>query len=694
MSSYLFSLLGSVLPYFGYSAKTTTDNSLRTIAIDGQANAREYNQDYVPHCPSPGKPLVMEVHSSLLTRFQVFLERNPDENVFGSHEKPTDPYQWISYKQFSDIFTEFGAGLKAKFDIEPNSQTNMGIYSANCVEWMGAHFGMLFYSNVAVPIYNTLGEAAIVHIVKLTEMKLCVCFDETKASYLLDILLKSTNDSTCVLKNLVLMRSQSAEKLKQLKDKYPSFNFCTMTEVRDAGRQNPLPYQFPSDDSKYVINFTSGTTGIPKGVIITCGMIKYISRSCFGFRKSDMNSEHSVEEDLRWTQRRSPEDLYFSFLPLAHVLEQAVMYTCLMNGVKIAFFSGDITKLMEEISIVRPTMMALVPRLLIRIYDAAMEKFAAARIPKFLINWAISSKLESTKAFGTPIRNTIWDRLFFGRLQQTLGGRLRFALTGSSACPKDVLDFARASFGAIIHQGYGSTETGGAVCLTLSNDTDALHTGPIIAGAQVKLGDVPDMDLFPSRDPKLQRGEVLVKSPGCTRGYYKAPDKTRELFDSEGWLKTGDVGEWDEFGNLRIVDRCKNLFKLSQGEYVAPEKVEGVYATCPLVVQSFLDGRSESSYAIALVHPNLERLAARIGNPGTTMEAICNNPEATKLVLNELDTLGRSKGLSGFELAKKIKLITEPFTVENGLVTATLKPIRAKIREHFAKEIDVLYSSS
>ncbi|KAL3309219.1 Long-chain-fatty-acid--CoA ligase 6 [Cichlidogyrus casuarinus] len=512
-------------------------------------------------------------------------------------------------------------------------------------------------------------------------MKLCVCYDETKAANLLDALLKTTNESPCELKNLVLMKSQSAEKLKQLKYKYIGFTICTMDEVREAGRQKPLPYQFPNDDGIYVINFTSGSTGLPKGVIITCGMFKFNCRAYCGYHLRDMNHFNK-------------EDLYFSFLPLAHVMEQMAMFTCLMNGVKVAFFSGDITKLIEEITLAKPTLLAIVPRLLIRIYDGAMEKFSAAKIPKFLVKRAITSKLQSTKNSNEPIRGTFWDKVFFGRLQNTLGGRLRFALTGGSACPKDVLDFARASFGAIIYQGYGSTETGGAVCLTMSNDNDASHTGPVIAGAQIKLGDVPDMDLFPSRDPKLQRGEVLVKSPGCTRGYYKAPDKTRELFDSEGWLKTGDVGEWDEFGNLKIVDRCKNLFKLSQGEYVAPEKVEGVYATCPLVVQSFLDGRSESSYAIALVHPNLERLAARIGNPGATIEAICNNQEATKLVLNELDTLGRSKGLSGFELAKKIKLIAEPFTVENALLTATLKPVRAKIREHFAREIDALYASS
>ncbi|KAL3309220.1 Long-chain-fatty-acid--CoA ligase 5 [Cichlidogyrus casuarinus] len=111
----------------------------------------------------------MEIHSSLLTAFRAYLERHPNESLFGSHAKPSDPYKWISYKQFSDIFTEFGAGLVAKFDIRPNSQANLGIYGTNCVEWIAAHFGMLFYSNVAVPLYNTLGEEAIVHIVRMSK---------------------------------------------------------------------------------------------------------------------------------------------------------------------------------------------------------------------------------------------------------------------------------------------------------------------------------------------------------------------------------------------------------------------------------------------------------------------------------------------------------------------------------------------
>ncbi|KAL3309719.1 Long chain acyl-CoA synthetase 7 peroxisomal, partial [Cichlidogyrus casuarinus] len=255
-----------------------------------------------------------------------------------------------------------------------------------------------------------------------------------------------------------------------------------------------------------------------------------------------------------------------------------------------------------------------------------------------------------------------------------------------------------------LHQGYGSTETGGVVTLAFADDTGSDHVGVPLAGLQVKLGNVPEMELYPCRPGAKPRGEVLVKGPSCSPGYFRDEERTKELFDEDGWLKTGDIGEWDEQGRLCIVDRCKNLFKLSQGEYVAPDRVEGVYATCPLVVQPFLDGKSDSSFAIAIIHPNGERLAERLGHvlrkdtdpvsqSSISMDELCRDANANKLMLSELDTLGRDNGLSGFELAKKVLLVPEPFSVEKGLITATLKPVRSKIRECYANEIRLMYSA-
>ncbi|KAL3315591.1 hypothetical protein Ciccas_005778 [Cichlidogyrus casuarinus] len=530
------------------------------------------------------------------------------------------------------------------------------------------------YSNTAVPLYSTLGAKAMVHIVKLTQISTCVCFDEEKAKSLLETF--KTEETT--VKSVILMRLKSEEKLQQLKSEFSGIRFFTMHQVRESGRKNILPYQLAKDDDLHIINFTSGTTSTPKGVMVTNGMVKRVIESAF-----------LTKPVLRFLQQ---DMVHFSFLPLAHILEQLALGFTVFMKAKAGFSCGDITKIATEFKVLKPDFIPLVPRLLIRIYDKTIDQLDKRHIPRALLHYAIRSKLAAIDKYG-PHCNTIWDRIFFNKIKDMLGGRVKVVLTGSATCPPDVLNFSRAAFGAIVYNGYGSTETGGPLAISCAQDLSPYHVGPPIVGIQIKLVSVPEMNLYPSGG--YGRGEICARGGTCSKGYYNDEEKTRELIDKEGWMHTGDIGEWDECGNLRVVDRCKNMFKLCQGEYVAPDKVESIYLTSPYVDQVYVDGRSDKSFTIAIVCPNEDMVRKHLMSHSDRMdlEHICQSEELKTKLLKEMNAVAKAQGLMSFEMAKKLHLIHQPMTIENGLITSTLKTIRPAVRQVYKREIDQLYSS-
>ncbi|KAK4475925.1 hypothetical protein MN116_001166 [Schistosoma mekongi] len=233
--------------------------------------------------------------------------------------------------------------------------------------------------------------------------------------------------------------------------------------------------------------------------------------------------------------------------------------------------------------------------------------------------------------------------------------------------------------------------------------------GAITSRIEVKLADVPDMDLVALRD---NRGEICVKGKRCTKGYYKDPHSTAEIFDADGWLHTGDIGEWTSEGALKVVDRVKSIFKLAQGEYVAPEKVEMVYQGCQLIDQILVDAKPEHNFPVAVVTPNFTNLRSDFyrhlisckTKDGQLSELkpsdisrlsdtdICKIKEVRRLVLQKMNEVAVENGLKGFEMVKSVYLNDNPFTIENGLLTPTMKLSRHKARRHLQPIIEMLYS--
>lgn len=185
--------------------------------------------------------------------------------------------------------------------------------------------------------------------------------------------------------------------------------------------------------------------------------------------------------------------------------------------------------------------------------------------------------------------NTIWDHLVFSKIRAQTGGKVRLMLTGSAPIAGETLNFCRTILGCPIFEGYGQTEFNAGMTLTLAGDLSGGNVGAPMPCAHIKLVDVPELNYFAKND----QGEICARGPALMKGYYKEPEKTRETIDKDGWLHTGDIGQWDPEGRLKIIDRKKHIFKLAQGEYVAPEKIESIYVRHSAVAQIYVDGQSE-----------------------------------------------------------------------------------------------------
>jgi long-chain acyl-CoA synthetase len=283
------------------------------------------------------------------------------------------------------------------------------------------------------------------------------------------------------------------------------------------------------------------------------------------------------------------EDCYISYLPAAHSFEQCIFAMSCITGLKAGFFAGNVLKLTEDIAVLKPTLFPSVPRLFNRIYGKILDGTKAATgIKGWLVNKAIASKLANLKA-GAGVTHGFYDKVVFKKMKAILGGNVKVMITGSAPISGEVLDFLKICFCCPITEGYGMTETMAGSCLTFPDDPQTGVVGGPLQCVKIRLRDIPEMGYLSSNDPP--KGEVCFWGPSIMKGYFKNPEKTAEAFHND-WLLSGDVGMVLPNGNIKIIDRAKNIFKLSQGEYIAPEKLENVYVQSSFVMQCWIYGDS------------------------------------------------------------------------------------------------------
>ncbi|XP_031261184.1 long chain acyl-CoA synthetase 2-like [Pistacia vera] len=430
--------------------------------------------------------------------------------------------------------------------------------------------------------------------------------------------------------------------------------------------------------------YTSGTTGEPKGVVLTNEVI--------------MTEVLSIDQLFEITDKgRSEEDTYFSFLPLAHIYDQTMENYCIYKGCSIGFWRGDVRYLMDDIQELKPTIFCGVPRVYDRIYTGISNKIASGGLlSKKVYEFAYNYKLSYLEK-GLPQDKAAprLDNYVFSKIRQALGGRLQVMLSGAAPLPMHVEEFLRVTSGTPITQGYGLTESCGGCFTSLANVFPMMGTvGVPITTIEARLESVPEMgyDALSS----MPRGEICLRGTTLFSGYYKRPDITKEVV-VDGWFHTGDIGEWQPNGAMKIIDRKKNIFKLSQGEYVAVESIENIYLQCPLIASIWVYGNSFESFLVAVVVPDkkaLEEWAANHLPEAVDYKSLCKNLKARKYILDELNSTGQKHKLRGFEMLKAVYLEPTPFDIERDLVTPTFKLKRPQLLKYYQNQIDELYSEA
>ncbi|XP_044202935.1 long-chain-fatty-acid--CoA ligase 1a isoform X1 [Thunnus albacares] len=644
--------------------------------------------------------LMTHYYDDARTMYEVFLRGlrvSNDGPCLGSR-KPNQPYEWQSYREVANRAEYIGSALLHRGHSHTGDKF-VGIFSQNRPEWTTSELACYTYSLVAVPLYDTLGTEAIGYILDKAAISSVICDIPEKAQMILDCVSKKGR----TVKTIVLMEAFDSDMVSRGQE--CGVEILSMKEFEALGKTNhkdPVP---PKPEDLALICFTSGTTGNPKGAMLT--------------HRNVISNTAAFIKITEGSLKPSTKDVLISFLPLAHMFERVVEGVILIHGARIGYFQGDIRLLMDDLKTLQPTVFPVVPRLLNRMFD---KVFGQANTPlkRWLLDFAFRRK-EAELRSGVVRKDSMWDKLIFKKVQASLGGRVRLMITGAAPVSPTILTFLRAALGCQFYEGYGQTECTAGCTMSMPGDWTAGHVGPPLPCNYVKLVDVAEMNYLAANG----EGEVCVKGPNVFQGYLEDRERTAEAIDQDGWLHTGDIGKWLpvsktlmisdyctermkpsglpllcfssgslQNGTLKVIDRKKHIFKLAQGEYIAPEKIETVYNRSDPVAQIFVHGDSLQACLVGVVVPDPDFLPIWAKNKGIegSYSDLCKNKDVKSAILEDILRLGKEAGLKSFEQVRDIMLHPEMFSVQNGLLTPTLKAKRVELRSHFRDQIDELYA--
>lgn len=587
-----------------------------------------------------------------------------------------DAYKWATYKECYTRIQNLGKGLLEDGAV---SGGNAAIFMDTCMEWQLAAHACHQANIVVVTIYSTLGEEAVVY-----------GLNQTKATHIFT--------QPALVGSIKKWKAQCPD-LKKIvyfgEDKGEGEATTTYGELEKlgAGSSKTFPTVKPTDVS--VIMYTSGSTGLPKGVVITNEQVIACANGVF----------HGFYEGYF-----TPEDRYIGYLPLAHILELVAETTMFYSGASIGYgspltLSDTSPKIAHgtrgDAPTLQPTLMASVPAVMDKIRKAVQDKVGAgSKTVQWLFNTAFSAK-ESAYANGST--TPIWDMLVFNKIKNMLGGRLRVMLSGGAPLSADTQKFMNVCFGIPVAQGYGLTETCGATTICNPQDKSYGRVGGPIPSMEIKLKDWEEGGYrFSDKDNKdigLPRGEILISGSNLSSGYYLNEEKTKEEYcpDEAGkvWFHTGDIGQIHPNGTVQIIDRKKDLVKLQMGEYVSLGKVEASMKGSGYVENVMIYASSMHTYTIAIVQPSgpkLKALCAEKGIDMTDWKSVCENKEIVDTVLKSMQDVAKTDKLVRFEIPTKCYVTDIEWTPESGLVTAALKLKRNELNAHYKAQIDSLYA--
>ncbi len=577
-----------------------------------------------------------------------YLQEFPRKDALGG--KKDGAWYTFSTEEYNLKSHQFAMGIMA-LGLKPGDK--IATVTTNRPEWNFADMGMAMCGVIHVPIYPTIGEDEYKYILNHAEVKMVIVGDQKLfekinpiAAELPDIKGVYAFEEVKGAKNYEEILKLGESKTQALKEK--------LEELKKSVQ--------PDDVATLI--YTSGTTGVPKGVMLT--QRNLVSNFVAHAKMHNLGKDHRV----------------ISFLPLCHVYERSVNYHFQYKGMGV-YYVGNLNQILSAIREIKPHMFNSVPRLLEKVHDGFVTKGKELTgIKKSLYFWALNltQHFEFNKKYGPllSLKIKLADKLIYSKWREALGGNIVYVVSGGAALqPRIARVLGMAKM--LNLEGYGLTETSPVIAVNnpAKKEMKIGTVGPILEGYEVKIA---------------EDGEILCKGPGVMKGYYKAPEMTAEVIDSEGWFHTGDIGFLDEGKYLKITDRKKEIFKLSGGKYIAPQMIENKLKASELIEQVMVIGANEK-FASALISPNFPLLHDWCAEHKVHYEnniELIQLPQVVEKIQNEVNLV--NKTLGSHEQISRIRLVYEEWTPATGELSPTLKLRRNIVAAKYQHLIDDIYS--
>jgi len=588
-----------------------------------------------------------EKFENLVDMFEKSTEKYADNNLFGV--KKDGRYQWLSYREIREQVDAFRGGL-ASLGVEKGD--TVAIISNNRPEWAIGAYATYSVGARWVPMYEAQLKKDWYYIANDSGAKvLIVPDDETHAK------VESFLEEIETLEHIVTISGERGDRWADLIEK---------------GQETEVPSVQPDPDDICGLIYTSGTTGNPKGVLLSHRNLT-----------SNVNAVHEVFP-------MDESDSSLSFLPWAHSFGQTAELHCMLSYGAALGLAESVQTIIENIAEVRPTLLFSVPRIFNRIYDAVHKKMAAeGGLKKKLFDKTLDVAQKRRKLADQgrssallDIQFKVLDKLVGQKIRDRFGGRLRYAFSGGAALSTEVGEFID-DLGITVYEGYGLTETSPIVSCNRPGARKIGSIGKPIPGVQVKIAPI---DIAPEG-----QGEIVVYGPNVMKGYHGLPEANAKVFTDDGGFRTGDMGRIDDDGFVWITGRVKEQYKLENGKYVVPSPLEEKLKLSGFIANCMIDGTNRP-YNIAVIVPDMESLRDWADAEGISYDSdddLIEKEPVSALIETEIQKY--STDWKGYERPRKFVLTAEDFTVENGMLTPSMKIKRRNVLEEYGDAIDALY---
>jgi long-chain acyl-CoA synthetase len=572
-----------------------------------------------------------------------------------------DEWRSMTWRQVGERVKAIAAGL---LSLGLGREERVGIVCNTRIEWLLCDLGVLSAGGATTTVYPSSTPEETIYILADSEARFAFVEDASQLAKLV-----AHRAELPKLQKVILVDGAPEAKEREW--------VIALADLEAAGAAHLANDPRAIDDIVASIRgehlatliYTSGTTGKPKGVRLV--------HECWAY----------ISDAIQSTGLVTADDVQYMWLPMSHSFGKALEGCHIASGSVMAI-DGRIPKLVDNLAVVKPTLVAAVPRIFEKVYGKVLEGARQGGLKQRIFEWALKTGREGAElrqrglAPGRllALKLSLAERLVFSKIKALFGGRIRFLISGSAPLSREIFEFFHAA-DILILEGYGLTESSGPNLVNRLNNYVFGTVGLPLPGTEVKL--VPD------------DGEVLLRSPGVMQSYHNLPEQTAEALTPDGWLRTGDIGEIDDRGFLRITDRKKDLIKTSGGKYIAPQAIEGkLKATCPYISQVIVHGdrRNFVSALITLDEEATRKWAAGEGMRGKPYAEIVQSEAAKQLIATYIDEVNRT--LARYETIKQFRILPKDLSVDAGELTPSLKVKRKVVEKNYAELLDKMYEGS